>query len=165
MVENLNYIEQKKRSMDSLDDNMLDAPIVDLINAINSISCCFTLQSCYGHFLYNGQNDPYNLDPLPDTEIASGVEYRIAYIAFCIENNMKGRELLETLKKVCAISPDTIQFCSADWFWERQVNSYAIQVEPERYKKEDTAILSYREALNIEKTRNELFKALRIIFL
>jgi hypothetical protein len=97
--------------------------------------------------------------------IVSGVEYRIAYIAFCIENNMKGRELLETLKKVSAIAPDNIQFCSAEWFWERQVNSYALQVVPERYKNEDIAILSYREALNIEKTRNEFFKALKKIFL
>lgn len=38
------------------------------------------------------------------------MEYRIAYIAFCIENNLLGRELLESLKEITVIDPENIQF-------------------------------------------------------
>ena len=55
------------------------------------------------------------------------------------------------------IDPENIQFCCAEWFWKRQINSYALQVEPERFKEKDRAILNYREALHIEKTRDEFF--------
>jgi hypothetical protein len=85
------------------------------------------------------------------------VEYRIAYIAFCIENSLLGRELFEALKEITAIDPENVQFCCAEWFWKRQVNSYALQVEPDRLKGKDTAILDYKEALHIEKIRNEFF--------
>ncbi|MEN8231039.1 MAG: hypothetical protein ABFS38_22985 [Bacteroidota bacterium] len=165
LVENSHYRKERIQSLGDLTDNMIDAPIVDLINAINRIPSCFTLQCCYGHFLYNGQNDQNNLDPLPNTNTISRVEYRIAYIAFCIENNIMGRELLKTLKEVSSIDPDNIQFCSADWFWARQVNSYALQVEPSRFKDKDKVILSYREALKIQKIRNEFFIKLKSILL
>jgi hypothetical protein len=52
-------------------------------------------------------------------------------------------------------------FCCAEWFWKRQVNSYALQVEPDRFKFEDKAILDYKEALRIEKIRNEFFVRLK----
>ena len=58
------------------------------------------------------------------------------------------------------VDPDNIQFCCAEWFWERQVNSYALQVEPDRFKCEDKAILDYIEALKIERIRNESFTQL-----
>ena len=163
LVENSHYREQRIQSLDGLADNMIDAPIIDLINSVNRTPCCFTLQCCYGHFLYNGQKDQHNLAPLPITNTIFRVEYRIAYIAFCIENNFMGRRLLKTLQEVSVIDPDNIQFCSADWFWARQVNSYALQVEPSRFKDKDKAILSYKEALNIEKIRNEFFIKLREI--
>ena len=47
------------------------------------------------------------------------------------------------------------------WFWERQINSYALQVEPDRFKHEDRAILGYKEALKIENIRNEFFVQLK----
>jgi len=165
LVPNSHYQEQRTQSLDGLTDNMIDAPVIDLINAVNRIPCCFTLQCCYGHFLYNGQKDQHNLAPLPITNTISRVEYRIAYIAFCIENNLMGRRLLKTLQEVSAIDPDNIQFCSADWFWARQVNSYALQVEPGRFKDKDKVILSYKEALNIENIRNKFFKKLKEILL
>lgn len=125
---------------------MIDTPIVELINGFNKLSYCFTLQSCYGHFVYNGQKDTHNLDPLPAKEIITPVEYRIAYIAFCIENSVSGRGLIEALKEVVAIDPENIQFCCAEWFWEKQINSYALQVEPDRFKDKDTAIIDFKEA-------------------
>ena len=68
-----------------------------------------------------------------------------------------GKRLLDALKEFTDVDPDNIQFCCAEWFWQRQVNSYALQVEPERFKFEDKAVLDYREALRIEKIRNEFF--------
>ena len=164
LVENLQFLEHKRQCLDSLSYGMIDAPIVDLIKAINSVDSCFTLQCCYGHFLYNDLTDPENLDPLPDTNTLSNVEYRIAYIAFCIDNSSAGRDLINVLLEVTSIDPERIQFCSPNWFWERQVNSYALQVEPERLKGLDRVTLSYEEALIIEETRGRFFQRLREIF-
>jgi len=57
-----------------------------------------------------------------------------------------------------------VQFCCADWFWKRQVNSYALQVEPERYKTKDKITINFQEALHIENVRNEFFRRIEKIF-
>lgn len=161
LVANPYYQDQRQKSLLGLTDVAIDTPIIELINAFNKLPYCFTLQSCYGHFLYNDQNDSHNLEPLPITDTIARVEYRIAYLAFCIENSELGRSLMEALKEITVIDPENIQFCSAEWFWERQVNSYAMQVEPDRFKHEDSAILDYKEALYIEEIRNEFFDHLQ----
>jgi len=143
---------------------MIDGPIVGLINDLNLLPHCFTLQCCYGHFVFDGQRDTDNFEPLPLTDPGCSVEYRIAYICFCIENSDAGREFLESLKTITEIDPDNIQLCCAEWFWERQVNTYALQVEPDRFKRQDTAELEYPEALCVEKIRNEFFSGLRSMF-
>jgi len=160
LAENPHYHVQKSKILYDLNDDMIDMPIVDLINGFNKLSYCFTLQSCYGHFVYNGQKDTHNLDPLPAKEIIAQVEYRIAYVAFCIENSASGRGLFEALKEIAAIDPENVQFCCAEWFWKRQINSYALQVEPDRLKRKDTAIIDFKEALHIEKIRNTFFMRL-----
>lgn len=161
LVKNPNFRNQRWESLSILKDEIIDKPIIGLINDFNKIPYCFTLQSCYGHFVYEGQTNPKNLERLPITNTVSSVEYRIAYIAFCIENNGLGRKLLEALKRITNINPDNIQLGCAEWFWERQVNSYALQVEPDRFKFEDKAILDYSEALKIEKVRDECFVQLK----
>ena len=165
LVNNLRYQEQKQECLTGLTDSMIDTPIIGLIKNINNLSYCFTLQCCYGHFVYNSQNDTHNLEPLPHTDKIDRVEYMIAYIAFCIENCASGRSLIAALNKITNIGPGNIQFCSAEWFWERQVNSYALQVEPDRFKHIDKVMLDYREALHIEKIRNEFFIQLKELFL
>ena len=161
LVENPRYQEQRRESLAGLSDDMIDAPIVDIINGFNKLPYCFTMQSCYGHFIYNNQKDPYNLEPLPATDTVDRAEYRIAYLCLCIQDSALGRGLLEVLSEITAIDQQNIQLCCAEWFWERQVNSYALQVEPDRFKHKDTTILDYREALHIEKIRNEFFVQLR----
>ena len=94
---------------------------------------------------------------MPITNSIETVEYRIAYIALCVENSTFGKNLIEALKQITIIDPENIQFGSADWFWERQKNTYALQVEPDRFKYEDKMILDRKEALNIEKIRNNFF--------
>jgi len=161
LVDNPNYHEQRQQNLAGLTEGMIDAPLRGLIAGFNQLSCCFTLQCCYGHFLYNGQKDPDNLDPLPVTRVVDTVEYRIAYIALCIDNSAPGRRLIEALAKIPSGDPENIQFCCAEWFWERQVNSYALQVEPDRFKHEDKAMLPYGEALKIEEIRNDFFLRLQ----
>jgi hypothetical protein len=156
LLENPHFQEQKKMALCELTDDMIDMPIVSLIKGFNNLPYCYTLQCCYGHFVYNGQNNTYNLDPLPAKEIITKVEYRIAYIAFCIENNASGQGMFEALKGITDIDPKNIQFCCAEWFWNRQINSYVLQVEPDRFKHQDTAILDFKEAIHIEKVRNTL---------
>ncbi|KPL14127.1 MAG: hypothetical protein AMS23_07585 [Bacteroides sp. SM1_62] len=157
LVSNPGFERQKRKTLADLTDGMIDPPLVDIINGFNNLPYCFTLQCCYGHFVYDGHWDPHNLDPLPESAQISSVEYRIAYIAYCIDNGEAGRELLDKLQKITAIDPENIQFCSARWFWRRQVNSYALQVEPDRFKHQDKAVLDYKEALYIENLRNEFF--------
>ena len=163
LVENPYYQDQRQTSLTNLSDEVIDAPIIDLIKGFNKLSYCFTMQSCYGHFVYDDQKDPYNFEPLPISDIIDRVEYRIAYICLCIENSDSGRGLLKALNEITAIDPENIQFCCADWFWNKQVNSYALQVQPDRFKHKDSAMLDYREALQIEKIRNEFFIQLREI--
>ena len=161
LAEDPHYQSQRQNILRDLTDDIIDTPIIDLINGFNRLPYCFTLQSCYGHFIYNGQNDSHNLEPMPVKDTIAKVEYRIAYIAFCIENSPLGRELFESLKEIPAIDPENVQFCCAEWFWKRQVNSYALQVEPDRFKRKDTAIVDFKEALHIEKIRNEFFVQLQ----
>ena len=128
LVENRYYKDQRRKSLAVLSDEMIDAPIIDLMNGFNKLPYCFTLQSCYGHFIYNNQKDPHNYEPLPISDAIEIVEYRIAYICLCVENSDLGRGLLGALNEITAIDPENIHFCCAEWFWKRQVNSYALQV-------------------------------------
>jgi len=130
---------------------------------LNKLPYCFTLQSCCGHFTCTGREDPYNTEPLPITDTIRKVEYRIAYMALCIEESVSGSMFLEALKGVTAIDPENVQFGCAEWFWQRQVNSYVVQVEPDRFQFEDRAMLAYNEALKIESVRNEFLIHLRIL--
>ena len=163
LVENPDFREQRLKSLSGLSDDLIDAPLIGIITRMNKRPYCFTLQSCYGHFLYPGQKNPDNLDPLPATKSIDKVEYRIAYIALCIENSASGKSFLEALNDITMIDPQNVQFCSAEWFWKRQVNAYALQVEPDRFKHKDTALLDYKEALVIERRRNEFFDQLRAL--
>jgi len=161
LVENRQYHDQRRRTLASLSDGMIDFPIIELIHGFNKLPYCFTLQSCYGHFIFNSQTDPHNLEPLPLNDTITRVEYRIAYLCLCVENSDSGRSLLHTLQQITAVDPANIQFCCATWFWKRHVNSYALQVEPDRFKHQDSAILEYQEALQIETIRYKFFEQLR----
>jgi hypothetical protein len=157
---NPRYRLQRQESLGNLADAPIDAPIVDLIVGLNRLPYCFTLQSCFGHFNCSGRQESHTVELLPAGAAEFEVEYRIAYVAFCIENSRMGGRLYEALRKIADIDPDTVQFGCAEWFWDRQINSYVLQVEPDRFKHKDRAILGYREALHIEKIRDEFFARL-----
>lgn len=163
-VKNSQFIHQRKNSLKNLDIHSIDKPIKNLISWISELDYCFTLQSCYGHFIHEEQKDSHNTDPLPSSFISGEIEYRIAYIAICLENNLKGKELFRKLKKLSLIDKRYIQFGCANWFWDRQVNSFVLQVEPERFKYKDKATVLYEEALHLEKIRNVFFVKLKNLF-
>lgn len=154
---------QRRKSLISFSDAIIDIPIIEIVNGFNRRPYCFTLQSCFGHFLYDGQNDPHNVDPLPAEKSIGRVAYRIAYVAFCLEYSDTGERFLRSLDDITHIDRETIQLCSPQWFWDRQVNSYALQVEPERFKHKDKAILEFKEALHVEKVRHRFFTALKAL--
>jgi hypothetical protein len=162
-VPNPHYREQREECLRALDMNTIDPPLVDLIEGFLALPYCFTLQCCYGHFLHGAHGTPNNLEPLLITDSTSYVEYRIAYLALCLQDNESGRLLFNELSQVPQIDPSSIQFGCAEWFWERQVNSYALQVEPERYKAKDRICIGYQEALHIQKIRDEFFGELKRI--
>ena len=164
LVKNPYFSQQREKALNQLDINAIDTPIKELIKAFSKLPYCFTQQCCYGHFVYDNQKNPKNLEPLPRSDYISKVEYRIAYIALCIQDNKQGRLLLQKLKKIPAIDPDYVQFGCGDWFWQKQVNSYALQVEPERFKRKDEITVNYQQALHIEKVRNEFFRRLEKMF-
>jgi len=141
----------------------MDAPVIPTINGFSKLPYCFTLQSCYGHFLHRDQRDSNNIEPLPISESISDVQYRIAYIALCIQNSDLGRALFHDLRRIPAMDPEYIQFGCGEWFWQRQVNSYALQVEPRRYRTKDRITVDYHEALHIERIRNGFFDELNRI--
>ncbi len=161
LVPNPNFEAQKQSSLAGLGDHLIDAPIVEIINRFNRLSFCYTLQSCYGHFVYGDQQDPHNVTPLPTSTIRRPIEYRIAYIAIAVADSEAGRKFKHTFSELVVLDPVNVQFCSADWFWERQVNTYALQVEPDRFKHQDKAVLAYAEAKHVEAVRNTFFDHIR----
>jgi hypothetical protein len=159
-VKNSRYNKQRRESFQKLDLSRIDHPIIDIVHGFSKLQYCFTLQSCYGHFLYPGNRDPDNIEPLPVENGIESIEYRIAYLAICIEDSNPGKELFDNLGEIPSVDPEYIQLGSADWFWERQLNSYVLQVEPLRHMTRDRCLIDYGEALHVEKIRNQFFKQL-----
>ena len=136
----------------------IDIPIIEIVTGFATLPHCFTLQSCYGHFIHAQQKNPENVEPISKYQnIKSIANYRIAYMAWCIQNNELGRILFDDLKTITEVEPAFIQFGSAEWFWERYVNSYVLQVEPESSKNKDSINVSVKEGLYIEKIRDQFF--------
>ena len=161
LVDNPDYLSQRQASLASLDLETIDRPIVDIVADLNGLPYCFTLQSCYGHFVHAHQQDRMNAARLEPADSTASVTYRLAYVALCIGNNALGKALLEDLRDMATADPEFVQLGSAEWFWDRQVNSYAVQVEPVRFKDRDEVILDYPEALRVQDARDALFADLR----
>jgi hypothetical protein len=161
-VENSGYANARKEALAALDLISIDEPIVDIVVGFAALPHCFTLQCCYGHFLWTPLQGPHNLEPIP-ASYSGSVRYRIAYIALCLENSRQGRTLRHSLARLPAADPDYVQFGSADWFWERWVNSYALQVAPAASVSKDEAILESSEAHRILRARNLFFRELKVL--
>ncbi len=157
---NTSYNQARLETIAALDLDSIDEPIVDIISAFADFAFCFPLQSCFGHFICDPEQNIRTLTPVPKV-CAGPVRYRIAYIALCIENSRNGQILHESLAEIPATDPTYIQFGSADWFWERFVNSYILQVEPVGHMGKDEAILEATEARHVQIVRDLFFEKLR----
>jgi len=159
-VENRSYVRARQKSIVELDLTSIDSPIVDIIEDFAALPYCFTLQCCFGHFLCSQAQDFHDLASIPPG-FSGLVTYRIAYIVFCLENSSRGLALRRALARLSGVDSEFIQFGSADWFWERCVNSYIIQVEPKAHMLKDKAVLSSVEALQTQAIRDLFFGELR----
>ena len=159
-MKNPRFSKDRHDTLAALDLRTIDEPIVDIIDGFTALPHCFTVQSCYGHFLYSPEQDTYSLDPVP-TNNTGYIRYRLAYIVFCIDNCQAGRAFHNSLVQIPELDPDYVQFGCAEWFWKRFVNSYVLQLEPTRFKRKDEAILEHTEALHVQQQRGLFFRKLR----
>lgn len=158
-VENPRFRQDRECTLANLALQDIDSPIRKLVADLSALPYCFTIQSCYGHFVCSTQPAPDNLEPTPAAD-AGPVRYRIAYIALCLENSATGMAFRKALEQISLIDPEYIQFGSPGWFWERYPNSYALQVEPRRFIDKDAVTVEHFEARQIQKIRNRFFAAL-----
>lgn len=140
----------------------IDSPVIEIVKGFNRLPFCFTLQSCFGHFVHKCQKDSRNVEPLSYyQDELSVVEYRIAYMTLYLRNNEFGRTLFNDFHVIAKRNPDYIQFGSAEWFWKVCPNSYVLQVEPSRSRNKDKIRVNIKEALHIELVRNKAFGEIR----
>jgi len=160
MINDSDYPRKRAEQISKIRHLKLDPQLYKLICEFNTIPYAFTLQCCWGHFLPQGQKNPVKMNELPESMEIETFVYRIAYIAFCIQHCREGRRLLKDLEQMVRLNPRFIQFGSAAWFWRRQMNSFVLQVMPDRFKLCDWIELDYEEALKTQKWRNALFSQL-----
>lgn len=161
-AEDPDYARRRHETLAELDLDDVDPPIVDVVVGFNALPHCFTLQCCCGHFVWAPGQGEHNLERLP-REPVGAVRYRVAYVALCIEDSSRGRALRRSLARLATLDPAFVQFGSADWFWERWVNSWVLQVEPAAHRLRDQATLEYAEALRTEEVRGLFFDGLRAL--
>jgi hypothetical protein len=159
------YAADREKAHRELAEEMIrgsiDTPLLPVIRDWIPITHCFTVQCCFGHFVHDMEPDIENLvSPSRYKGKIETVRYRLAYVAVCIQNNSRGKEMFADLEDLAADNPDYIQFGSADWFWERLVNTYCIQLEPERLKNADSGVITLDEALHLETLREHFFQRL-----
>ncbi|MDH7594158.1 MAG: hypothetical protein QHG99_07400 [Methanomicrobiales archaeon] len=145
-------------------EGTLDPPIVPLLEVFARLNCCYTIQSCWGHFVHDMQPETKNLASLK--EYAGKVQhvlYRIAYLALCIEKSDEGLVLYRDLQGIASRDPEHIQFGSSEFFWKMVPNTYVIQVAPEWGIEEDSLWMGMEEALSIEEVRGRFFEELQAL--
>jgi len=68
------YHAKRDETLRKLQIRSIDAPLVELINAFAKLPYCFTLQSCYGHFIHKGQRNHKNTEPLSNCDKDSCIQ-------------------------------------------------------------------------------------------
>ena len=108
LVYNPRFTKQRRDALDLLRNVSIDKLIIDVISGFAELPYCFTLQSCYGHFLFGDRSDPHGIEPLPALDREIDIEYRLAYIAVCVQANEPGRLLLRDLSELPLAAPEDI---------------------------------------------------------
>jgi hypothetical protein len=132
------YDSERRKSLEGLRTEIsrgaIDEPTMDIVERFARMEHCYTLQSCYGHFMAEHCVDDRNTSRVAEIKPrGDSIHYRIEYI----------------------------QFGCAEWFWRTCVNSYVLQVSPLRNAHQDHFDVSIEEALRIEQTRDRFYERLR----
>ncbi len=163
MISDSEFEERRQAAITRIDLRQIDTPLRPLIERIATLPYCFSLQCCWGHFVHDTQPDRHWIGPLEDVREDAAITYRLAYLAVCLKRDEPGMKLFHDLKGLTRIDPKYLQFGSADWFWKTQVNSYAVQVMPDRFKDSDTSEVEMEEALHLEKVKLQMFQRLGLL--
>lgn len=149
------FQSDRQLALSILDSTLIDKPLAGLIKDFNTLPYLFTLQCCHGHFVTTDDEEISDFDV---SGSINKVEYRLAYLAFCIESSPSGVTFAQQLKAISlTMAEGLVQFCSAQWFWDQWPNSYALQVIPQRFKDKDRAIIDFHEAEKIQQARDIFF--------
>lgn len=160
MAPDADFEERRRAAIKEIDLRQLDTPLRPLIERLSTFPYCFSLQCCWGHFVHDMQPNRHWIGPLGNVWEDAAITYRLAYLAVCLKRDESGVKLLHDLKGLTEIDPEYVQFGSAEWFWERRINSYAVQVMPDRFKNRDTAEVGIEEARHLEKVKLRMFEQL-----
>ncbi len=162
MVANAEFGVHKAAALDSLRKARIDEPIQELVHDLANLDFCFTLQSCWGHFVSSSLPDPQAIRTLRADSLENRYHYKIAYLALCLDNRPRGREFLVRLREIpAAVDPKYVQFGCADWFWKQQVNSYVLQVQPLDNAHVDSMDVNGELALELQGARDVFFRRVR----
>ncbi|MBW1789362.1 MAG: hypothetical protein JRK53_22560 [Deltaproteobacteria bacterium] len=162
LVEDDRFSEKRANALEQICMSDIDPPIRDIIETFKETPYCFTIQSCHGHIIEQGDgNQVKRIEPesgLPENGL-----YQIAYVTLVLENSAPGREFYQALSDVSRLDEKFIQWGGAHWFWETQghCNSYVIQVAPHRFRHLDRFNMDRTEGRQWLKARALFFKELR----
>ena len=152
----------RARALEDLAGAEIDEPITDIIESLNRLPFCYTLQCCFGHFVAPEQPDDHNLALVAESGPSTHFLYRIAYVAFCVDASPDGKRLLNMLRDIPSrVDRDNVQFGCAQWFRDRCVNSYVLQIQPSGRADVDSLTVTRREALRIQSARNRFWDTMR----
>jgi hypothetical protein len=162
MLKNPGYDSKRRRALASLDPGSLDPPMVELVHGYNRLPHCYTLQSCHGHIIPSMKGGAGPVKRLPVDQPPARACYQLAYLALVIENSPRGKGLLHSLGLAAPANHSFIQLGGADWFWhdQGQVNSYVVQVSPQRFKGFDRFEMERPEALQWKQAREDFLAGL-----
>lgn len=156
------YESRRQKAHAALDPRSLDPPMVSLVEGLNRLPHCYTLQCCHGHIMIPGQGPPEHWQRLPVDDPPAKALYQLAYMALVVRNDDQGRNLLRRLALVAGRAPAFIQMGSAQWFWVSQgeFNSYVLQVSPGRRQDQDHFEMPRPEALEWMAAREQFMAGL-----
>lgn len=156
------FQRDRQLALDMLDIALIDDPLVGLIKDLNQIPYLFTLQCCHGHFQTTDGEEISDFDASGSINKLNKLEYRLAYIVFCIENSSSGKFFAQQLQDIpLTVKHGLVQFCSAQWFWDQWLNSYVLQVMVPRFKDKDTCVIDVHEADKIKQARDIFYAYLK----
>lgn len=107
----------------------IDKPTTNVVEQSSCVPHRNSLRRRHSHFAIEQSADDRSMVRVADKDVKGArLHYRIASMAFCSENSVRGRDMPKELRAVATVDPEYIQFGCARWFRERRLDSYVLQV-------------------------------------